>query len=223
MILCKILFSFVDYISHRFQKNQYVAHVIGVLVLLLLPRDLFCFPFNYLFYVLGVVLMSKKLPSIPMLYLILGGILIMVLGYYYPTKWTFYNVNMYLFNHPLKPLFIIIRWGIYIIATLTAYELFRRMYNIFSNKRLIVTITKLGNKTLLIYGFHILLVADIYGYYVKVFCGQTGLLPNYPWIRYYVLSTALTVVTVYVCELLDKVMQKSDVISMLFLGERKKG
>ena len=227
--MCKLWFSLIDLFAHIGRINSTIAQLIGLFVLLLLPNNIFClpfayffFPFNYIFYLIGIVLMNKRLPNIPTFYFVIGCILTIIVGYFYPTKWTFYRVNMCIYDNsmPYKPLFLLLRWSVYIIATLSAFETLRRLFKCFSNNYYVRILTNLGNKTLLIYGFHIIIVADIFGYFVREYCGVSGCLSSLPLIRYYLLSTFLSVITILLCILLDNLIHKNRILTLFFLGER---
>lgn len=224
LILCKVYYSFVDLIAHFFKANRFLMHIMSVVLLLLVPYDFFHFTFSYLFFLLGILFMKYKLPRIPRLYLLFATVIVLIIGFYYPTKWTFYNTSMYLFDSSVnyKFLFIIVRWLIYIIATFVAFEWIRKVYYKYEQKKVIAIVTKIGEKTLLIYGLHIVIISDVYGYMVKESFAPYGLLSDYPFLRYYVLATVITIVLLCLCFAFDSLSRRNKYLSILLLGERKK-
>lgn len=194
-------------------------------MLLLIPRNLFNFQFNYPFYLIGVVLMHYRLPRLPISFLIAGCALTLIAGFYFPTQWTFYSVGVFIFDNTvfqatMMPLFVVLRWAFYFVATIIAFELIRLLYERYNHLAIISFFVKIGNKTLLIFGFHMLLVADVYGYFVKTNAGDKGLLPEYPFLRFYVLASVLTAITIVVSLIIDRIFQKNRQFKILFLGER---
>lgn len=214
------MFSFVDLLANKYRYNSVLAHIASLLLLCMIPHEFFYLPFNYLFFLIGVVFMDKHIPQIPGRYIIVGCIITVFAGYFFPTKWTFYSINMYIFDDILfKPFFLLFRWIIYVTATFSAFELMRRFYKHYPTSKLSCAFSKLGNKTLLIYGFHLFIVADVYGYFVKQHYAPQGLLPGHPWIRYYVMASILTILTVLLCVWLNKWIHKSQILAQFILGE----
>jgi len=221
LILCKKYYAVIDYLANTLHIKALFLHIASVLFLLFIPYHFFKFQFNYFFYLIGGVLMKRGLPSISKFLVFIGAVFTLVIGYFYPTKWTFYNVGMCVMDNsvPYMPLFIFGRWFVYLVATTTAFELFRSLYKRTIASHITSFLVQLGNKTLLIYGFHMFLVADIYGYLVKKYTNGSGLFPDNPFIRYYVIATFLTIVTILICLLLDKAKSRNNFFRIFFLGE----
>lgn len=235
LIICILLNAIIGYVANRFSIRALYLHIASIPLILLIPIDMFYFQFMWPFFILGIYLheLAQKDYMVAilegnapnqlekLLYVIWGGVIICSL--FWPTKYTFYNINNYIFLNNFQVvnavIFIILRQVIYIVATLVTLYFILKLYYLNKDNRVIGFISNIGKETLFIYLFHLLIVAYLFGVVVKQMTNGLGLMPNAPFLRYYVLDVFLTLLIIMFSHWLYGRIGKSKLMSKLLLGK----
>ena len=146
-----------------------------------------------------------------------------MLSLFWPTKYTFYNIGNTLFieGYGIVDALILItlRQLLYITATILTLYYMLKFYSVFKDEKAIKYISKIGQETLFIYMFHLIIVAYIFGIVVKYVTNSEGLLPNDSFLRYYVLDLILTVIIICISHWLNGRIEKNKLMAKLLLGK----
>lgn len=241
LLLCLLFYAILDYIYHK-------SHYLGIILYLISPLitwlfiDIFHFSFLWLFFLIGVLfkrmeIINQKFRLIiskfdRMKQIAVGGcriiifsigiLFVFISGHLLKTDYTFYNVDNSLLTkdsgYSSELIFILCRYLIYIPATLVAYKLIMLTYRKLSMYLLCKYIASIGKETLFLYTMHIMVMAVlIYPLLVK-FTGNNGILTDYPFVRYYIVCTILTILLVLTCFKLSLIIKKNKYLSKLLLG-----
>lgn len=208
----------------------------GVAILTLIPINVYNFQFLYLFYVLGATLSKHKCSFRQNLnkknYLILLMLfpIILFLANRYPTELTFYAIPNYILGDGIEisfdtisticpaPIFIIIRYCVYIISTIFWLLAFLLLYQIFFKTNFVHTITSLGRETLFLFVGHLYILVCANMIITNKF-RYNGILLNFPFIRYYILDTILCIVLIYLLYLIGLYIQQFKKLSIPLQGK----
>lgn len=243
---CLLCCSFV---WHTLSFLKSVSYTIGVFLIFLsiiavffIP-DYFYFSFLWVFYLLGVF--TKKVYPYIQNWTNRGGYLVdcqnvarliiysfvIYAGLTIETTMTFYNQTNNILNEGLtlshifnEAVFLIWRYVVYISASLVALDMFWIFHRLFSkyfssfNKTLIA----IGNETLFIYVFHILILYFVLNPIVKLATSNLGILIGFPFIRYYVVSTIICLIVIFVSMYLVSKIKNTKYFSLILSGISKK-
>lgn len=235
LVLCIALNATISYCSNRFKIKLLPLYIVSLLVLLLIPKDMFHFQFMWPFFLLGICFRryaqkgfissllrgeTSTSQNVVLLTILGGGIFCCL---YWPTKYTFYNIINCIFIKEFSIgdaiLFIVLRQVLYIVVTLITMFLIIKLYFNIKNTWFARFITKIGQETLFIYLFHLIVVAYLFGAFVKLLTNGAGMFPDAPFLRYYILDTLLTLFIIIVSHYLNKNIELSKTLSKLLLGK----
>ena len=82
-----------------------------------------------------------------------------------------------------------------------------------------ILLPAIGKETLFIYLFHMILVSYLLGYSIRYVTNSVGILPNVPFLRYYVVAPLLTVIIAYISHWLFGKIEKNQWMAKLLLGK----
>ncbi len=205
LLMCLFLYTFISYCYHKNQRLGSILFIISLVISVMLKGlSIFHFSFLWIFFCIGVIFKKYEdliahstlwSPSILPITLIVLVISMLVLGGGYDTSCTFYNTDNCIFTQdsPWKSeaLFILYRYFVYIICTITAFILIRILYYRVGTSNYIMAI---GRETLFLYVAHVAILAIGARPILKLLVNQECLLPNYPNVRYYIVCPICTII-----------------------------
>ena len=228
LIVFQICYALLSWLSGYLGKKE--IWILSLLVLLVLPIDIWYTCFLWPFFLLGRLLnrlgdleaRSKKLKLLPLL---IGCVLLTVVSQFYPTSLTFYNHTNFLFEGGVSEilsqlLLVFVRYALYGIVTIVFLLMFFSVYKRFNHSQIVRMVSNIGQRTLAIFVIHIILLFYFFKPLVFLITEGKGFLPNLPGIRFYIVATILTAITVAVCILLSNLIERNFLCARIMLGKR---
>lgn len=205
LLMCLFLFTIISCCYHKNRHFGSILFILSLFISLMFKGlSIFHFSFLWLFFCLGIVykkyedvirhsILFNHSTKIVILIALISSVL--VLGGGYDTSWTFYNTDNCVFTHdsPWKSeaAFILYRYFVYIISTITAFILIRMFYYKVGLSKFIIAI---GRETLFLYVAHVVILAMFARPILELLINQECLLPNYPIVRYYIICPICTII-----------------------------
>lgn len=144
----------------------------------------------------------------------------------WPTDYTFYNITNTFFidgwSIGKSILFIVLRQILYTVVTVVTMYFFFKVYfksTMKLDKLNKIFLPAIGKETLFIYLFHLILVSYLLRYSIRYVTNNVGILPNAPFLRYYVIAPFLTVIIAYISHWLFGKIEKNQWMAKLLLGK----
>ena len=237
IILCKVIASLIMFLVPR-KGMRYAIYGMIAGFPLLVDFDLFFFSFLWVFFAVGLVLKQECINPISNInlyvknknrkfcvFLCTLSVVALLLGYFFPTRWTFYNRTNYLLGHGTSDIlqtmiFVVYRYVVYFLESAWAFCMLTVLAYImrkkFGNK--INTIQELGTKTQFIYGMHMVILKFAYEPIVSFLSHGKGIIESVL-IRDYVLATVITIMLLYFLQRMSQLLQKVPVLRTIMLGE----
>ena len=237
ILICKVLATIILFVVKN-KQLRYISFTVVAVFPFFVNIDLFYFSFLWLFYAVGVMFKIEGIDLVSIIkryidrdnkkFCICLSILtvaVLILGYVFPTEWTFYIKTNYLlsngFSATLKTIaFVLYRYLVYGGASVWAICVLVLLENFllkhFPNKP--TGIYETGKKTMFIYGMHMVLLKFVYEPLVLFLSHGNGVIDN-DFVRYYVFSVFITMVLIFLFLWISRLLSKIPVVQTIMLGE----
>lgn len=233
LLLCLTLYTFISLCYNYNRIIGILLFSISIITSVLINISIFYFPFLWLFFCLGCTFkkvnldrVSKYTNKVKVIFAIV--LIVSVLGAYtigggYKTSWTFYNSDNSIFTldsgwHS-EIIFIIYRYCIYIACTFCAYYLLKKLYKSTSNLKITKIIVAIGKETLFLYVAHVSIISLFAKPMLRTFTQGEVLLPNYPFVRFYIVAALCTIIMAGLLYFIAKsIKKKFPSVSKLLIG-----
>ena len=227
LIVFQVVYSVLSLLSKRCGKTVWI---LSLLALLVCPIDLWYTCFLWPFFLLGRWLartefLEKKGEKIKILPMLAGCLVLTVLAQYYPTSLTFYNRKNFFLEGGVEGifsqiLFILGRYALYGTVTVAFLFLFYSVHRRFFNKTIVRLICSIGQRTLGIFVIHIIALFYFFKPFISKITDGKGLFQEWPGIRFYIVATLLTVITVAISIWCSCVIEKNRFCARILLGKK---
>ena len=220
LILCEILYCILSWVSGR---NRLIVLAITIFLSVLLPKDIWHFPFMWFWFVMGTVWKQMKNPKpFSLKVLIPICIVLLLLAQMFPTKYTFYNFSNCIWGEGqwITHLVIIIgRYICYGIMTIAFMMLIKEVYYQSRNSKITQRICAIGQNTLGIFVIHIIVLYYTLKPFVQVISNGDGLIPDMPFVRYYIIAPIISLTAIIGAYYVSRLIKKSRTLSRILLGQ----
>ena len=225
LFLCTICYAFFSWLSNSYRE---VFIWLSGFSVLLIPYDLWHFSFLYPFFLLGSYMrkinLRKFINTKCLLSTMLIAVLLLIGSWFIPTSYTFYNSTNFLLTSGWDKLclqlgFVFIRYVIYVATTICYFLLFLNIYEVVKDFKITKSFCNLGTKTMGVFLVHILLLYHIFRPIALAITDEKGFIPDFPFVRYYILGTAISYVTIVLSVYIIMNLEKHMVTKKLFLGK----
>ena len=154
---------------------------------------------------------------------IIIGIVLFGLVQFYKTEYTFYNASNYLFEFGTSNilrtlLFVVLRYMIYAVTTISVLCLLFVLYEKISSTKICAGLSNIGKHTLGIFCIHILALYHVFRPLVENITRGSGIFPTHPIVRYYLVGTLISVVVIVLSYLLTKAINKIRGLRYFLIG-----
>lgn len=225
LFLCVSLYLPLSWIRSIHPKIGISLFILSPFVLMLIPSNLYYFPFMWLIYLAGRVYQQKeqkievllKRGWIPKVCIAAMLVISIIGALCFPEELTFYRTTNYLGE--VSPLILIIRWGLYLLSTLSALLVFKLIYNFIHQLAVGRFIVWIGKRTLFIYAFHMVFILTLYQYLCSSAFDSFWLMfyPN-PYIKLFVYAPLAAIILCGLLSVLQDVIQGNRFIRKYLLG-----
>lgn len=238
LLCCSFVWHTLSYIKNINNTVGIFLIILSIISILLIP-DYFYVSFLWIFYLLGVTT-KKAYPYILnwnnrggdyILYKIVARLplylFVIYTGFRFETGMTFYNQANNILNEGVSlshlftgVLFVIKRYAVYIAASLVALDAFWLIYRFIKKycSSFYNHLLAIGKETLFIYVFHILILFFVVNPIIKQTTSNMGILTDYPFLRYYVVSTIICSVVIIVSMYLATNIKSVKYLSFILSG-----
>ena len=228
LIICIILGSLLSYwVSRVHVGSVLIFFVISPIIFILLPRDYFRLSFFWFYYCFGMIvqLFEKKIldfynkkERLVNISVVFATILVLIIGMnYYPDK-TFYGTSNLLRETTFS--YIVLRYLLYLLASMTALYWLFVIYKIFNNCSLVQWLTISGQDTLFLYCSHTLILSYLVKPIVCQYTEGVGLFPQFQVITYYVISPIVATIMYYILQVICNSFKHSRILKKCFMGTK---
>lgn len=238
LIICSILFWMLSLLKAYKKTMGVTAFVLVTAIIMCIPVRFFHIDFLWIFFCIGFLYRRNEAQikeyinvhlSQAYIGLFLVAIIVLAVGYIYPTSYTFYNMSNNFFQNGIgiysifnSLIAIAIRYIIYSLSTLLSFVLLNLLYHVLESrhniKKWIDVVTVLGRETLVLYAGHIVVLCCIIRTIVQQVTDSLGVLPDHPIIRYYLLCSFIAFITLVHWG--QRVLNKNRITAVLFCGNK---
>lgn len=223
LILCILLGQLLFFVKSKINRKVGWAIIFCSIVLVpCIPTNFVHFTFVWPFYILGSLMNNcvavkesyQKVLTLPIYLIIVIALGCAFWGYFlYPSD-TFYYSS---YNPLGGGIIVVVRYAMYLLSTICALILLQRLYK---NKKTPFTdwIAKTGRETLFLYMCHMVVLFHIYNPIVLSLTNNQGMLPEYPFIRFYVISTIIAIILFVVLYKLSEITKKNKFFNTVLMG-----
>lgn len=241
LLCCSFVWHTLSYIKNKNNALGISLIILSIISILFIP-DYFYTSFLWIFYLLGVLTKNAyqyihnwsnrggyyavdKIVARLLLYLF-----VIYTGYRFETRMTFYNQTNNILNDGVSlshlfngVLFVIKRYAVYISASLVALDAFWMLYKLIRKRcfSFYSHLLAVGKETLFIYVFHILILFFVVNPIIKKTTSNMGILTDYPFLRYYIVSTIICAAVIIVSMYLATKIKDKKYLSFILSGVTK--
>ena len=223
LILCEFFYCILSWIS---RSKRHILLLVSLFISVLIPKDIWHFSFMWFWFVLGVLwkeIDQRFTEWVKKNYLIPFCVLLLFLAQLFPTQYTFYNYSNYVLNLEsmwiIRLAIIVGRYICYGIMTIAFMMLFKKAYYYYRDMRIVKSICNIGQNTLGIFIIHIIVLYYTVRPYVHAMTSGKGLIPDFPFVRYYVIATIISMIAIIGAYYATIALKKTKVASKLLLGQ----